>query len=260
MISVPLAYKFVALAVMLSEINYCCGRLHLKENLPVTPQTISFCRIFDPTLIGFDGRIDTKEYSFCFVKSGRLRFITKLEGRGHQDMGLYRGGQTMEDFMQRAATIKSSINTNDACRLATNWLCAVQVDLGRLQSEKTLIVEQQQFNRGISGSAPVPIFYVKWGDPVEPTIDVMISGVSGELLNLRQEDDSYSKRPASLIKDMDKLLAIPDDDFLKYSSLERSNLVVRFGAVQYSPSLGLSASPETNAVSPAPQKRNAPAK
>jgi hypothetical protein len=66
-------------------------------------------------------------------------------------------------------------------------------------------------------------------------------------LKLRQEDDSYSKRPAALIKDMDKLLAIPDEEFLKYSPTERSNLIVRFAAVHYPP-LDNAASPATNAV------------
>jgi hypothetical protein len=33
---------------------------------------------------------------------------------------------------------------------------------------------------------------------------------------------------------MDKLLAISNEEFLKYSPLERSNLVTRFAAVDYS--------------------------
>ena len=61
----------------------------------------------------------------------------------------------------------------------------------------------------------------------------MISGINGELLNLRQEDDSYSRRPFASIKDVDKLLAIPDKEFLKYTPEQRSNLVVRFSAVTY---------------------------
>jgi len=79
-------------------------------------------------------------------------------------------------------------------------------------------------------------------------IDIQISGATGELLKLRQEDDSYSKRPASLIKDMDKLLAIPDEEFLKMSPLEQNSLIVRFAAVHYPPLDKLS-SPATNAVS-----------
>jgi hypothetical protein len=91
---------------------------------------------------------------------------------------------------------------------------------------------------------PTPIFEVTWGnkgerlsngmtDPI-PGVIVMVSGDTGELIHLRQEDLSFSKRPPALIKDLDKLLAIPDAEFLQYSPEQRSNLVARFAAVNYS--------------------------
>jgi len=55
---------------------------------------------------------------------------------------------------------------------------------------------------------------------------MMFSAVSGELLELNMGTATTCKLP--LIKDLSKLLAIPDDEFLKYSDTERSNLVVRF--------------------------------
>jgi hypothetical protein len=76
----------------------------------------------------------------------------------------------------------------------------------------------------------------------------MIAGDTKDLLYLRQEDDSYSKRPATLIKDVDSLLAIPDAEFLTYSTLERSNLVSRFAAVDYG-------TPRSGLAVPAQQER-----
>ena len=235
-----LAYKYVALAVMMAEINYCANQLHLKEKLPIKEEDATMSNIFDPSIMGFAGRIDTAEYSFCFSKSGRLRFITKLEDYRYQSMGLYRGNQSTREFMEQLSQIKSTINTNDAYRLATNWLASIDVDLEKLQQEKPATVEQQFFESS-KGPVPVPLFYVNWGKegrdelghPMGPVVDIMVSGINGELLNLRQEDDSYSKRPAALIKDMDKLLAIPDAEFLKYSPEELSNLVTRFSTVKY---------------------------
>jgi hypothetical protein len=81
----------------------------------------------------------------------------------------------------------------------------------------------------------LPIFDVIWGDRRHPVIDIKISGVNGELLELRQEDDSYSRRPADLIRNLNKLLAIPDEEFLKYTPEQRSNLVSEFAAVHYPP-------------------------
>ncbi len=57
---------------------------------------------------------------------------------------------------------------------------------------------------------------------------------------------------------MDKLLAIPDEEFLKYSPQEKSNLVARFSAVTYPPITGEShgSLTQTNA----PVQTNLPAK
>ena len=116
----------------------------------------------------------------------------------------------------------------------------MEIDLKRLEKEQPPLITQRFFltNTGDGTSKEkvlLPIFDVTWGHKPNEAINVSISGINGELLKLRQEDDTYSMRPASLIKDMDKLLAIPDEEFLKYSDMERSNLVVRFAAVRYPP-------------------------
>jgi hypothetical protein len=54
-----------------------------------------------------------------------------------------------------------------------------------------------------------------------------ISAVSGELLELNAGNASGCKG-LPLIKDLDKLLAISDEEFMKYSDTERSYLVARF--------------------------------
>ena len=229
MVGIPLAYKYVALAVMMAEINFCAGKLHLKDNLPIDRQHVIHELIVNPHDLGFGGRLDTKNYSYTFGENGHLKFITKLEDGRYQSMGLYRGGLSMRDFMEQLSVVKSTIDTNEAYHIATNWLAVMEVDFAKLQKDESLKVEQQLVQSSKRGLVPVPLFYVKWGMKV----DILINGINGDLLNLRQEDDSYSKRPLSLVKDMDKLLAIPDSDFLKYSDLERSNLVVRFSAVAY---------------------------
>jgi len=76
--------------------------------------------------------------------------------------------------------------------------------------------------------------YAYWGKPElrGPHFNgfsVEISAVSGELLEI-----NFGKAlTLPLIKDVDKLLAISDEEFLKYSDEEKSNLVVRFSAVAY---------------------------
>lgn len=224
---VPLAYKCVAVTLMLAEINICASRLHLPVDLPMKEQDIKAEAVFPPGIIGFAGRIDTEKYSFSFAKSGRLRFITNLNDN--------RGNLSLREYQEQISHIKSVINTNDAYRIATNWLVAMDVDVQRLEKENSHMSKQQFFTawpdnekNNVEREFTLPFFDVKWGNWTQPVIDVKISGATGELLKLRQEDDSYSKRPVSLIKDVDKLLTIPDEEFLKYSRAERSNLVVRF--------------------------------
>ncbi|MEJ0088361.1 MAG: hypothetical protein WDM80_01175 [Limisphaerales bacterium] len=236
---------------MLAEINFCANRLQLPVKLPVEKQDIRREMVFAPRKMVFAGRLDTSEYSFSFARSGRLRFITKLDNG--------RGDKTLREYLEGLAKIKSTINTTDAYRIATNWCAAMEIDLPRLEREHPPIVRQQAFvpwegSGNTNAEVPLPIFDVKWGDWAGPVIDIQISGATGELLILRQEDVSYSKRPASLINDMDKLLAIPDEEFLKMSPLEKSDLVIRFAAIHYS-AMDNSSHDQTNAVSLQPEHK-----
>jgi hypothetical protein len=235
----PLAYKYVALAAMLAEINYCAARLHLPVEVPVRERDIRQEFIPSPSVIGFGGRLDTEKYSFCFAMSGRLRFIVLLDDG--------RGTLSLREYQESLARKKSKISTQEAYRIATNWLCALDVDVKRLEKGHRPI-STQQFTRSweseTNADLALPLFDVVWGDRLHPLIDIEISGVNGELMKLRQEDDSYSRRPAELITNMDKLLSISDQEFLKYTPEQRSNLVAQFAAVKYPPLV--KPSPDTN--------------
>lgn len=190
-----------------------------------------------PTEYGFAGRIDTSKYMFSFPAGmslrphpGKLRYIIRLDN-GFQAYSITKtqGDLPTRDFLPQLVGIDTTIDTNSAYQIATNWLAAVDVDVQRLEKEQPVTVEQH-FLRDYG---PLPIFEVSWGG--KPAVSIWIAGDTKDLLRLRQEDDSYSKRPFALIKDMDKLLAIPDAEFLKYSPQDKSNLVARFAAVTYPP-------------------------
>jgi hypothetical protein len=278
MTPVPLAYKYVAIAVMLAEINYCASRLHLPIDLPVKESDIRVAMVDNPSVhshlqrrpieYGFSGRIDTSKYTFSFPAGGglhpnpgKLRFIIRLDnGYEAYSTTKIQGDLPTREFLPQLVGIHSTIDTNDAYRIATNWLTAIDVDVQWLQKEYPVTVRQQF----LTDYGPLPIFDVrwgagredKWGHPKSPVVDITIASDTRELLHLRQNDDSYSKRPFVLIKDMDKLLAIPDVEFLKYTSEQRSNLVVRFSAVTYpaltNESRSLLSEPKTLPVTNAP--------
>ncbi len=238
---ITLAFKYVAIAAMMAEINYYADKLQLKQPLPIQKKDIILQRASEIGKTGFTGRIDTAEYAFSFAHGGKFRVITKLEDKRFGSFGWYRGNLPMNEFMDRLSQIPSTVNTNDVYQITTNWLMAINLDVQKLNASEPLIVKQEhlQSNKGVI--FPVPLFHVIWGDRgqddlghhIGPIIHVIISGIDGKLLSFTESDNSYSKRPMILIKDMEKLLAITDEEFLKYSDLERSNLVVRFSAVTY---------------------------
>jgi hypothetical protein len=238
---VPLAYKYVATAVMLMEINHCASNLQLPVSMPIQEQDIRKSFIPQPRLMGVGGRFDFDDYSFSFAtrygeSETKLRYITNLRHPYHSMEG---GSPEMNAYLEGLTHTKSLIDTNGAYRMATNWLERLEVDVAKLNAERPLTITQFKWmNRW-----PTPIFEVTWAnkgerlsngmtDPI-PGIIVMIAGDTGELIHLRQEDLSFSKRPPALIKDLDKLLAIPDSEFLQYSADQRSHLVSEFSAVHY---------------------------
>jgi hypothetical protein len=225
-----LAYKCVAVAAMLAEINFCADRLHLPVKLPIEKKDIQREMVFLPRNHVFAGRIDADGYVFSFAKTGRLRFIVNLKYE--------RGDKPLRPYLEELANVPTTIDTKGALRLATSWLSALDVDLDRLEREHPSSVRQASFRSWAEDGKPsrdvsLPIFDVKWGDWDKPAVDVQVSGSTGELIKLRQEDVSYSRRPEVLIKNADELLAIRDEDYAKYSALDQSNLVMHFESVQY---------------------------
>ena len=166
---------------------------------------------------------------------------------------------------EQLSAIRSIIDTNAAYQLAEKGLAAIYVDVERLEREHPSKVEQRSFYASDSRERHrvlLPLFDVKWGDWNKPAVKAVVAGNTGDLLDLEQLDNWYSKRPRELIKDVDALLAIPDAEFLSYTPDQRTNLLTRFLAVKYPPVKHLSARPilpfvtltPTNSAMPPPSK------
>jgi hypothetical protein len=215
-----LAYRFVAILAMFAEAQYVSERL----GLPVSETEIAAARARDigpPRLIGFAGTVEAGGFVFSFLGSGRLRFLTRV--------GLFSGESL--DRLQKKSPEAPIIATNAAYRLATNWLCAISVDVQRLEREHRPLVRQKWFSPlGTAGTKPkaFPILDVKWGDWDSPAISVSILGTTGQLLEIRQEDESFSRRPKELLVNVEGLLDISDAEFLKLSEAQRKDLFRKF--------------------------------
>jgi hypothetical protein len=224
------AYHWVALAVMLAEANYMAERLGLPEKRLITKAQLTHCFIPPVEIMKFGGRIDTGKYSFSFGETERLCFVTKLNP--FED-------RTLTDASADLSKIKPVIGTNEAYCIASNWLDVIHVDVRKLEGCSSPRVKQQSYlDPDDHRLKKLPIYDVEWWNQNDCTVKVQIDGRNKQLFYLRLEDDSVSGRPR-LVKDSEKLLAIPDSEFAGYTRMERSNLVSRFSAVTYDPPTNL---------------------
>jgi len=239
----PLAYKHVVTQVMLMEANYCASRLHLAVKLPITEQDIRGRFISPPHRLAmfghrplFGGRIDLDRYSLSFSESCTLRYITDS---GHQWYAFDTDSEEMEAYCKASANRRCVLDGNGAYHMAASLLTAIDVDVERLNKDQLPGVKQMK--RTID-TIPLPLFDVSWNRDFDfgngkvfnmPVVSVFVAGDTGQLIHIKQNDDSYSRRPKELIKNVDKLLTIADAEFLKCTTEQKDSMVAEFGAVQY---------------------------
>jgi len=214
---VSMAYRVVAVERMLGEVNYFAQQLQLPTPRPIRPADITWSHL-NPPRTGFGGAITVRNCDFSFPNrgEGKLCYITRLTVRdGHDVLDLY----------PELASTPSLIDSNGAYQLATQWLTSVSVDVPALEQKYKSNV-RQWFFWGKPENLPkdqwsvpaitstnktmLPIFDVRWGDGETPPVKVTILGSTKELLQLRMEDSSFSRRPPLVITNALELDDIPD--------------------------------------------------
>jgi hypothetical protein len=241
---VYLAYKYVAIACMLAEVNFTASRLGLPQQFPISEADLRYTLVSPPSLGFVGGRISTDQWTFAFSENGRLQFIWELQPFNDTILAAQR-----LQIIESGA--KSLINEKEAHQIATNWLAQIFVDVHKLESKYPPRVSQEFIVSPSDRSKKdlLPLFKVKWGPP---KVDIEIDGRTKTLLQLRLEDDSYSTRPIGLIKNLDELLKIRDEEFLNYSDQQKKDLVQRFAIKHYDlPTDSTNKSPPTNQAVPA---------
>jgi hypothetical protein len=235
MLQAPLAFKYVIAVAMINFVNCYAPRLHLPVDVPITRDHIRFLNV-SPLYRGhYSARLQIENYSFSFSES--MLLVNHLA-----DDGLVSYGIPMEPHesalagMERASRMKYSMNTNDLYLVASNYLFKLGVDVAKMEKTRLLKVNKYPMFHSDRGWVSNPLLTVEWEDTnavgYNPfrVMEVQVSAVSGDLLHIT--DGSYFKdKEQPFVNDMDKLASISDDEFLKYSTLERSNLLVQFAGL-----------------------------
>jgi hypothetical protein len=243
MYTIPLAYKYVTIIAMITQVNYYGARMQLPIHTPLNDDDLKGVRVDIPvtkvpnmSICG--GYIQAGNYSFIF--GDKSHDIANLDKYGYQSFGIPMGPtESTKSGMERAARMKFIVSTNDVYRMATNWLIAMDVDLDQVEKIKPPHVNNYPFFNSDRGSVPNPLITVVWKGQSEKgsgpsDLEVQVSAITGELLKLSDGQGAFSKRSQPLVVGLKELVAIPDDAFLRYSTLERSNLLVKYAGVHCS--------------------------
>jgi len=194
-LTTPLAYKYVTIMAMMSQINYHAPRMHLPIDVPVKEQDIRFLHVASPIVmtnwVDIGGRLQVKNYSFTFAADWRQ--IYNLDDFGKHSLGIpAQEKESGNSIMERASLMKYTVNTNDLYRLATNWIAGLDVDIAKLEAIYRPVIDDQQFHSK-RGLVPSPLMSIEWKRPgYDPKgVRVEVSAVSGELLTLYDGNGSF---------------------------------------------------------------------
>lgn len=230
MLFVSAAYQAVVAPLLLREANFYAERLNLLETRPLSA-AVAQVSVNPPLLAGLgqvttsnyfysfptgDERPRTNECGVAFIEHGKLAYVMRVSP--------FRvDGREVTDLYDGLAAMPSKVDTNGAYFLATQWLAAIEVDVAALERDFKPVVDQQGFydpplppDRAFNPPANAPrrlrpIFDVTWGGPehCSPPVWVRIFGPTKELVCLRMENTTYSRRPSIVITNALELCELP---------------------------------------------------
>jgi len=245
---ITLAYKHVAMAVMLALANDFTKKAEIPITRPLTLADVQQGSHFSPPrLNGFGGSVVTSNHFFGFSR-GYLANFKKLEPSINSDAA-------QQARNEELAKSPNSLDSSGAYDFAVACLSRIGVAPVALKSNYTHKVTQRSFfprakgfvaaqGTGPRGSTLLPVFDIEWafkgasaqaGPYPVPAIALTIFGPTKELVELHITDDHLVPGKTQPVKDVEKLLAIKDADFTAYTEQQKSDLLSRFSAIPLLP-------------------------
>jgi len=177
-------YKDAVLKAMLDEANEYAKHIGLPENLPITRASLKETVISPPAIairFGALGSFRTEKFSYAFGRGRRLSYITRLTKDA---------GKPLYEANKHLAIPLSSVNTNSAYMMATQWLAKAFVDLQRLSQSATVSVRPWRILDMTTCK-----YTVEWQRGAKQIAEVTLIEPTNELLVLRVEDPELILRP-----------------------------------------------------------------
>jgi len=103
------------------------------------------------------------------------------------------------------------VTTNGAYTLATNWLSRFKVNHQELEAKYGKPVIYTLPYRNEQGEiVPTAFYYVRWGQDSDGAADVSLLGTTGELMELRVDDDALNGQPPLQLPNWRELMKTPE--------------------------------------------------
>lgn len=237
---------FVATSLMMNQSNEMSKSLELPSTKAITTQDIKYEISYiavdkkDPTNENnlLTGCIETDQYSFHF-RGGYFR------GFYMKDISLLSTTNISESYPAGISVLKDTLTTNDVYSTSTNILGKMNVNLERLNSDSKVKIYELNYPRTKERMAEMPVFSITWTKSVPKSrrssekmplnaATLTFDRKSGQLIkcdvaNSTTETNSpFSIPPPTRLINIQELLSIPDEEFLKMDATQKSNLLRRF--------------------------------
>lgn len=189
--------------MVLSQVNDIATQLNLPCHKPITRADIKWLFVAPPGLgkrMFPSAVLQTSEYYFSFT-NGKLHAMTNT-----------RTNTGEVEHYREWASMAPGIGTNEAYQLATQWLCAVSVDVAALERRyKPHVSQRFYYPNQQTNIAMLPLFHVEWGDPgTEPIVRVGVFGPTKQTTGFGIEDQSFLTRTNLFLTNDVELNNIPD--------------------------------------------------
>lgn len=196
------AYRKEALRLVISEANHAAKELKLPEVIPISESNLikSFINPYGYARArGAIGNITTEPFAYYVSKGSKLSYI---EGT-HQT-------EDCQRYMASYTWPISKIDTNQAYRLAMQWLAAFSADVKSLAQNCQVRISSDDAYVKCPAGKFVPVYFVNWskGFGIGSSVaSVRVFAPKNTLLQLRVEDPTYILREPIVFTNLDVLLS-----------------------------------------------------
>jgi hypothetical protein len=210
MYTASLAFRFVAMTLMLAHANWFCEKMDIPLERPITSENIKWAApVFPGGFVGGAFTLPESHYRFGFIEGhlADFRIIGFMPDYNSEK-------SVFQKRVKELCLLKSQIDAQEALTLATNWLAKSGINMEKLLAESHHTVRQRSYRLPPEPGklTPLeelksPVFNIIWSrkDPNgNQSAEMIIDGYSKRLIYFHVGDRSLFQSLPLLIRDKER--------------------------------------------------------